>query len=322
MPSFPITKKLAQLPYFLFHKGFTTPAVWLQKTFFAIDPKPVRLRGLNYFQNGKRLRAMRWDGMQDYPVFVINRAKDTERLKGFSESCRKWGAQFEHVEGVDLQKESGYLAKFKDRIGTMCYNSPNFVRGIYGCFLAHREAWLRVQSCGSEWAMVCEDDARFLGPLPVPLDSLSIPEGAEIIFSNVRMAGGILNRQSGANSSDGFEYVPVMQAVRENLEVCTEINAPGGDGYFLSRRGAEKLLRIFDEWTMDFDVDWFMMFQCLGKEDMEHFLRVDSTGRFTGYNPHSERLIGYVMSPSFVEQAAGESKVRRAEFCSREELFC
>lgn len=294
----------------------------MQSAFCLVDPKPVRLRTLAYLRQGAKLRSMRWEGEQDYPVFVINRAQDTERLQRFSKSCRRWGINFERVEGVDLQNEVGCLAGFRERIGRLCYNSPNFIRGIYGCFLAHREAWLRVQSGGSGWAFVCEDDARFLGPLPVPLESLGMPEEAEIVFANVRMAEGILGSEGRRGARGGLDFIPVGQAISELLAMSPNINAPGGDGYFLSKRGSEKLLRIFKSWTMDFDVDWFMLFQCLGAAEMEHFLSVDTTGRFVGYMPHPNRLCGYVVVPSLVEQAGGESKVRRAEFCSREELFC
>lgn len=314
-------KQLIRFPFCLFHAGYAELAVALQSLFVRLDPKPERRRALEFFRNGARLRAMRWDGTQDYPVYVINRAKDTERLQRFSKSCRRWGINFERVEGVDIQKPIGYLAQFSERIGRLCYNRPDFIRGIYGCFLAHREAWRRVQSGGSEWALVCEDDARFLGPLPIPLESLVIPGGAEIVFANARMASGILGRERCVGVGEGLEFIPIAQALQELLAVSPNINAPGGDGYFLSKKGAEKLLRIFDSWSMDFDVDWFMLFQCLGEDDMAYFLKTDSTGRFSGYEPHPERLKGYVMVPSLVEQAGGESKVRRAEFCSREELF-
>lgn len=313
---------VVRLPFLFFYAGLSGLAVALQSLLVILSPKPERRRALEFFRNGARLRAMRWNGVQDYPVYVINREKDTDRLQVFSRSCQGWGINFQRVEGVDLQKKTQYLAQFSDRIGQLCYNRPDFIRGIYGCFLAHREAWRRVQSGGSEWAFVCEDDARFLGPLPIPLESLGIPGGAEIVFANVRMASGILGRERCVGVRKELEFIPIAQALLELLAVSPNINAPGGDGYFLSKKGAEKLLTIFEEWTMDFDVDWFMLFQCLGAAEMEHFLSVDTTGRFDGYMTHPNRLCGYVMVPSLVEQAGGESKVRRAEFCSREELFC
>jgi hypothetical protein len=96
-----LIKLPARFPLFLFHNGLTCAAIVLQKLLCLIDSKPTRLRVLNYLLQGGSLRAMKWDGTQEYPVYVINRAKDTERLRGFSESCRKWGIHFQRVEGVD-----------------------------------------------------------------------------------------------------------------------------------------------------------------------------------------------------------------------------
>ena len=72
---------------------------------------------------------------------------------------------------------------------------------------------------------------------------------------------------------------------------------------------------------MSFDVDWFMLFHSISNESMRLFLQMDQTGRFTGYEPHKNRLEAFVLQPSLIDQAEGESKVRRMEFCSREELF-
>jgi len=105
------------------------------------------------------------------------------------------------------------------------------------------------------------------------------------------------------------------------LRFNPHIVAPGGDAYLLSKAGAQKILKIFEETRIAFDVDWFMLFHSISDNAMRQFLKTDKTGRFDGYVPHRERLNGYVLVPSIVEQAEGESKVRRMEFCTREELF-
>jgi GR25 family glycosyltransferase involved in LPS biosynthesis len=287
-----------------------------------LDPKPERRRALEFFRNGVRLRAMKCEGTQEYPVYVINRQCDGGRLARFAKSCAKWRVEFERVEGVDLRSQPAFLNSYRERIADLCYNKPEFVRGIYGCFLGHRGAWKAVADGSSEWGLVCEDDARFLGPIPKSIEQFSLPENAEIVFCNQRMGDGCLVPCVWNKSrSLGFDFVAAYTALKKLLEFTPHIIAPGGDAYLLSRSGALKLLKIFDETRMAFDVDWFMLFHSIGDKAMEFFLQTDRTGRFDGYAPHQERLNGYVLVPSLVEQAAGESKVRRMEFCSREELF-
>ena len=265
---------------------------------------------------------MRWAGMQEYPVYVINRERDADRLGRFQKSCRHWSVVFQRVEGVDLRKNPGHLRDYDARIAAFCYNKQEFVRGIYGCFLGHREAWQAVASGSSEWGLVCEDDARFLGPIPKSIEQFCLPVNADIVFCNQRMGDGLLLRETCYEDlAKCLEYVTVDEGLERLLRFNPHLVAPGGDAYFLSKSGAQKLLEIFEEVGMAFDVDWFMLFHSVSDNAMWQFLKTDKTGRFDGYVPHRERLNGYVLLPSLVEQAEGESKVRRMEFCSREELF-
>jgi GR25 family glycosyltransferase involved in LPS biosynthesis len=310
----------AHIPFHLFHSGWTQLAVTLQRAFCIVDPKPVRLRALEFLRQGMRLRAMRWQGEQDYPVYVINRKKDVDRMSRFAESCRKWGISYERVDGVDLRQKPEFMDSFRNRVAELCYNKTDFVRGIYGCFLGHREAWQRVANGFGDWALICEDDARFLGPIPKTIEQFGLPVSAEFIFCNQRMADGILSR-SVSHKNVGFDFLTADDALKGLLDFNPLIVAPGGDAYLLSKNCARKLLSIFEETQMRFDVDWFMLFHSINNETMRFFLQTDQTGRFDGYIPHNFRLNGFVLQPSLVDQAEGESKVRRMEFCTREELF-
>lgn len=292
----------------------------MQSAFCLVDPKPVRLRALAYLRQGARLRSMRWEGEQDYPVYVINRIKDSDRMSRFASFCRKWGINHERVEGVDLRESPEFLEIYRNRIANTCYNKTEFVRGIYGCFLGHREAWKTLVRSNSDWALVCEDDARFLGPIPKTIDQFDLPVSAEFIFCNQRMADGLLS-QSASHRKVGFNFLTADDALKCLLDFTPLIVAPGGDAYLISKIAANKLLAIFEDTQMSFDVDWFMLFHSISNESMRLFLQMDQTGRFTGYEPHKNRLEAFVLQPSLIDQAEGESKVRRMEFCSREELF-
>ena len=132
---------MTRFPFYLFHAGWTHLAIFLQTLLCHLDPQPIRLRVREYFRQGARLRARRWEGEQDYPVYVINRTKDVERMSRFEASCRKWGINYARVEGIDLRQSREILQNYRERIAITCYNKTEFVRGIYGCFLGHREAW-------------------------------------------------------------------------------------------------------------------------------------------------------------------------------------
>ena len=61
---------LARLPFYFFQAGFSSLAVRFQSLFVKIDPKPERGLALNFFRNGARLRAMRWEEIRPRDIFV------------------------------------------------------------------------------------------------------------------------------------------------------------------------------------------------------------------------------------------------------------
>ncbi|MFN9911581.1 MAG: glycosyltransferase family 25 protein, partial [Pirellulaceae bacterium] len=252
------------MPFFLFNSGITRLSVLLQTLITFIDPKPVRIRGLRFLHDGAALRSKRWHGKRDYNVYVINRKRDSDRLARFSRTCARWRIPYSRVDGVDLQQNPDLLLQYSNRIAEYCYNQKNFVKGIYGCFLGHREAWLRFQDSGDDWALICEDDARFLGPIPRCIQDFCIPPGTELVFVNQRMATGLLHHEQHVKRpSPLFDLVPTRTAVQALLAMDPHIDSPGGDGYLLSKHGVDKLLHAFEHSQMAFDVDWFMLFQCL-----------------------------------------------------------
>jgi len=313
---------IGRIPLYLSEIGLNQASIFFQKIFCLIDANPQRQRVLQFLVNKSKLRSRIWSGEQNYPVFVINRDCDRDRLSRFEHSCKVQGLSFERVRSVDNEVNAGLLKMYDNKISHLCYNRNDFNKGIFSAFLSHRKAWTRVFESNSDWGMVCEDDAVFLGGIPKKIQDYGIPEGCEMLFCNQRMAEGVMGTGVSENGGNLFRFFSAGQALEMLHGIHQPITGPGGDCYLLSKQGAGKLLEIFDSMRMAFDVDWFLLFHTINDAAVESFLETDRTGRFNGYVPNRLRLSGYVLVPSLVEQAGGESKVRRREFCTREELFC
>jgi GR25 family glycosyltransferase involved in LPS biosynthesis len=313
---------LGQVPSRLYHLGFTRIAIGLVYLTIKINSKSERVRFFFWLRQCIKMSKRGRKIVNKIPVYVINCDDHSDRLQKFSKNCKKWGVRFERVTGVDVHKKPDILNSHRDKIAERLYNSENFVKGIYGCFLGHVEAWKRVATCSGGWALICEDDAQFLGTLGGEIADFRFPTEAEIVFCNQRMGNGFLGARGNRSSDRGaFELFTAGEALGRLLDLESPISAPGGDGYFLSSKGAMKLLEIFANSQMAFDVDWFMLFQSVCDQSMKDFLERDTTGRFDGYIPHPNKLKGFVMIPSLVEQSTSESKVMRHRFCTREDLF-
>ena len=257
-----------------------------------------------------RLRAMHWQGEQDYPVYVINRSKDTERMSRFAESCRKWGISYERVEAINCADPEFDFSPYEAQIAETFYGKTQFLRGAVGCFLSHVKAWRKIVKANIPGAIICEDDARFLGPIPRKIADYDFPNNSDLIYLNQRIAEGLY--KIGGSKQEPVSilcFSTLKDTAFKLLAIQFPISAPGGEGYFLSRAGALKALSIFEKYGVYMEVDWFLFFHSLSHDERKKFISIDGTGRFDMLEFGSEKLNTYVILPSFVEQRSNDSTI-------------
>jgi glycosyl transferase family 25 len=317
---------ISRLPFDLFHAGWTRLGVAIQSAFCLVDPKPVRLRSLEYLRNGAKLRSMRWHGAQGYPVYVINRSKDMDRMSRFAASCRKWGISFERVEAINCADPEFDFTPYEAEIAETFYGKTQFLRGAVGCFLSHVKAWRKIVEANIAGAIICEDDARFLGPIPHKIADYNFPNDSDLIYLNQRIAEGLCGIHNlMEDTAPNLCFSALKDAAFKLFGVQSQISAPGGEGYFLTRNGALKALSIFKKHGVYMEVDWFLFFHSLSQEEREEFIATDGTGRFGMLDFSSEKLNAYVIVPSFVEQSSTDSTIgfdNPKNYIHRQDIMC
>jgi len=306
-----ITKRSGRLPLAVLNAGHPRLAGFMQHWLSFGSRNPVRRRVLHFIRCSERLFELQRragsgaDGGRDYPVVLINRDCDTRRLAAFQKRAQQFGVSFQRSPGVSATAPGFDFTPYESQIGETFYNQTRILKGGVGCFLGHLGAWRQVQAGGHELGLVCEDDAWFIGPPPLKIADLELPPDADLIFANERMAAGLLNEHSVAElKHHKFLKVAANAAFYALHKISSHITGPGGDGYFLTRRGVEKLLRIYSQTRIYVDVDWFLLFQSLSDAEVALFKIQDATGRFDSMVLAPERLCSYVLVPSLVEQAS------------------
>ncbi len=160
--------------------------------------------------------------------YVINLERDTERW----DRIRAVLSGFESVSVTRIDAIRGSI--LPDSACELLTRSPRMIRhkGTLGCSLSHALAWEAIARADEPWGIVFEDDSY-----PQDLDVLQnweMPGELDLIFCNARMS----YRQ------DGLTVLPLFPAFGFIMRNNTAI---GGDGYIVSRAGAEKLLSYFAE---------------------------------------------------------------------------
>lgn len=182
------------------------------------------------------------------------------------------------------------------------------MRGTLGCFLSHAGAWEAMLERDDAHCLIVEDDVIPLLDLPAGLEDFSLPEAFDVVFVNDRIAP----RLEPAETTD-FTTRTLEAAMHA---FPAEDNAPGGDGYILSRAGARKLLDWVAEDGFGEDVDWRLIAYGLSPAAIAGLPRPSHVGpwldRVSAVIRRPERLDAHVLHPPLI-RTVGVSSDREDE---------
>ena len=188
-------------------------------------------------------RLNSFQSQADYAVLVINLDHNPERLLATERAFADSPAPLYRIPGV----RGSYLA------AASCLRLTGtgvFKKGTLGTFLAHVAAWEVAAELEFDCCLIIEDDASPIIDLPIRIAALALPDGFDLCFVNERMQCRV----------ESYDSLPHEFQVRNPLEALEDwskdMNAPGADGYLLSRAGARKLLTFVAQEGFAGDVDW------------------------------------------------------------------
>ena len=159
-------------------------------------------------------------------VFLINLDRSPERLARIDQQLRSLDVAYTRVPGVDGRFLDPALRSAPR--GNEWYFRP-MENGDIGTYQSHRVCWQRVLDEGLDWAIVLEDDV-VLAPTfrEVPAAIAQLPQDWDL----VKLSKGWRRRKTWRLGRAG------------EFDVVAFYKIPAGtQGYAVSRRGAERLLR-------------------------------------------------------------------------------
>lgn len=193
--------------------------------------------------------------MSSTNVIVINLDKDVERYARLSAALAG--------QGLVPLRLPGVLGSALPR-SAMAFVPGERARqmGTFGCFLSHVRAWETLIDAQMDSAIILEDDATLCGDLE-QAGFEARASGAEVVFVNNRMTPPADVEEAMPGKEPWISLCDAILA-RATLNQI----ACGGDGYFLTRSGAEALLDLVRQQGVYGDVDWMILFAALGKDTL------------------------------------------------------
>ncbi|MBC6441532.1 MAG: glycosyltransferase family 25 protein [Rhodobacteraceae bacterium] len=159
--------------------------------------------------------------------YLINLDRSTDRLADFDQQARAAGIQYTRIAAVD-----GTTIDSATRTRLFAKRSGHLPLGPreMGCFLSHRAAWQQVVDDTANWAFIAEDDIRFANAARFFTHTDWLPAQADMVKAETCRQKIRMSRKPAAR--------PHGHALRRLLSYHG-----GTAGYFISKQGAEILLR-------------------------------------------------------------------------------
>jgi GR25 family glycosyltransferase involved in LPS biosynthesis len=154
---------------------------------------------------------------------------------------------------------------------------------------------------GKPFALICEDDARFIGYIPKCEMDICIPMDADIVFVNLRTSEGIHLSHSSPNL---FCFYKSFDAINLLIKMTSKVPSIGTDGYIITKKGVSRLLGLIQKTKICMEIDWYLFLYSLTESERHSFFMKDMTSRFDLVNFCSEKLECYVLHPALVEQSS------------------
>ncbi|MCW2933371.1 MAG: hypothetical protein JWM19_4333 [Actinomycetia bacterium] len=158
--------------------------------------------------------------------YVINLARSVKRRVHVTGELAKTGIEYEFVDAVDGRLLDLTDEKLIDQavIGTIWFRP-----GVAGCAFSHLNAYERILACGTDAALVLEDDVVLPNDLGRLCDELSGQlSGAEVILLNYDSPQGLRMSREGL----------VRLAASRQLALPIDVSEPASSAAYLITREA------------------------------------------------------------------------------------
>ena len=233
-------------------------------------------------------------------IFVISLERDELRRSALMRQLRDYGCfDVELCSGIDGTRLPDFARRALVADQEWATN-----RGTIGCFLSHASAWQMIVESDVDYGIVLEDDVETIKLQQ--FRSISLPPDADLIFINERMT---LNGE--------HDVITVVELIEILHRIDSGQSSLGGDGYCLSRRGAQTALKALEHDLCFGHVDGRLLRYACAEDDLSRLPKNSRIAEVIRNHHNSSRppsmgiLKAFSLSAPFVKHR-GVKSIREA----------
>lgn len=186
-------------------------------------------------------------------TYVINLDRSVDRMRRMDEQLRSHGVEYRRWPAVDGSRLT--RAEMREHATPFCQTFCT--ASTLGCALSHIRLWRHILDSGHELALVLEDDARLVPEFNEGLRGAlgDVPEDVDVL-----LLGCFLLCDKDRNYPIGHALTRmVFKKGRDDRRTWGSVFVPelfgGTHAYVVSRKGCEKLLRLFPKANYHIDYE-------------------------------------------------------------------
>lgn len=187
-------------------------------------------------------------------AYVINLDCDIQNFEKVESIASGLPFNIERISGIRGSSIPRFIVE-----KTVVNHEIDLQMGTVGCFLSHARAWEKIAEEGS--GFVFEDDIIFQN-MDTISELASEMQAYDLIFVNDRMCGEASADSDERNCINSLKQEILARAERNQI-------ACGGDGYYLSQAGAQRLLELVKTKGVFNDVDWFIFYCAMANNNLD-----------------------------------------------------
>jgi glycosyl transferase family 25 len=175
-------------------------------------------------------------------IFVINLNRSLDRLNSINKLFNSYNADFTRVEAID-GKDILDLSSvgYNDKLNQKLYHKP-LNKGEIACILSHKRALTKfIETSDNPVALILEDDAYFNE------DLLIFSSKVHPSYNN----WDVIKLHGGKKAKKQLKTIPIYKGYSLGFP-CKIPNS--NLGQLVSKKGAEKILKLYDNFAKPADV--------------------------------------------------------------------
>ena len=214
----------------------------------------------------------------NFPVYLINLEHAYERRKN---SIKQLGINPIIVPAFNGHDKDFPFRHYNHLSRGKWWEKSIFKPGAFACYLSHAKCWEEITMGNAPYAMILEDDMIIDQEAFQKFNIENIPNSFDILFVNIGVTQ-LLKLTSFNEIRPTKDFVSLNKSLLDllNHHKFNDNLTPGSYGYFVSKKGAVKLLKMMEQNKVCMGVDYAMLFGSLDNEDIK---KVKNLNDIPGY---------------------------------------